>query len=49
MNEAEWLHSTDPGAMLRSLTSRYAVQKRRGETSDFERLRLFACACCRRV
>lgn len=49
MNEAEWLSSTDPTAMLRSLTARYAAQKRRGETPNFERLRLFACACCRRV
>jgi hypothetical protein len=49
MTEAEWLVSTDPAAMLRSLISRYAVQKRRGEMPNFERLRLFACACCRRV
>jgi hypothetical protein len=36
---AEWTTYTTPGAMLRVL---------RGRTSD-RRLRLFACACCRRV
>src|SRR5262249_12918800 len=41
--------STDPAAMLRPLIARYSVAKRRGETPDCERLRLFACACCRRV
>jgi hypothetical protein len=49
MTEAQWLSSSDPTAMLRSLTARYAALKRRGETPDIERLRLFACACCRRV
>jgi len=49
MSEADWLNSTDPAAMLRSLIGRYSAQKRRGETVDFERLRLFGCACCRRV
>lgn len=49
MNEAEWLSSTDPVAMMRSLLARYAAQKRRGLSPDYERLRLFACACCRRV
>jgi hypothetical protein len=49
MTEAEWLCSTDPVAMLRSLIGRYSAQKRRGESPDFERLRLFACACLRRI
>ena len=49
MTEAEWLTSTDPLPMLRSLIARYGAQKRRGETPDFERLRLFACGCLRRV
>jgi hypothetical protein len=49
MTEAEWLTSNDPAAMLRSLIARYSAQKRRGETPNFERLRLFACGCCRRV
>jgi hypothetical protein len=49
MTEAEWLSSTDPAAMLRSLVGRYSAQKRRGESPDFERLRLFACACLRRI
>jgi hypothetical protein len=35
--------------MLCSLIGRYSAQKRRGEAPDFERLRLFACACLRRV
>ena len=49
MTETEWLSSNDPAAMLRSLAARYAAQRRRGESPDLERLRLFACACCRRV
>ena len=49
MTEAEWLSSTNPAAMLRSLSVRYSIQERRGQTPDYERLRLFACACCRRV
>lgn len=39
MTEAEWLNSTEPDAMLAHL---------RGQASD-RKLRLFACACCRRV
>jgi hypothetical protein len=49
MTQSEWLRCTDPAAMLRSLISRYSAQKRRGESPDFERLRLFACACLRRI
>lgn len=49
MVEAEWLSSNDPAAMLRSLTARYSVQRRRGESPNIQRLRLFGCACCRRV
>jgi hypothetical protein len=49
MTEAEWLSSTDPEAMLRSLIGRYSAQKRRGGSPDFEKLRLFACACLRRI
>jgi hypothetical protein len=49
MDETQWLTSTDPVAMLRSLAVRYPAKKRCGESPDFERLRLFACVCCRRV
>lgn len=49
MTESEWLSSTDPAAMLRSLVARYSAQRRHGELPDLERLRFFACACCRRV
>jgi hypothetical protein len=39
VTEAEWMRSTDLGAMLEALG---------GEVSD-TKLRLFACACCRRI
>jgi hypothetical protein len=39
MTEAEWLTATDPKTMLTLLSSRASRRK----------LRLFACACCRRV
>src|SRR5438445_6782936 len=49
MTEAEWLACNDPRPMLRSLVLRWNAQKRQGRAVNFERLRLFACACCRRV
>jgi hypothetical protein len=39
MNEAEWVTCTDPAEMLREIRGRVSLRK----------LRLFACACCRRV
>jgi hypothetical protein len=49
MNETEWLSSTNPVAMLRSLAARYAAHRRRGDKPNLELFRSFACACCRRV
>ena len=39
MTEAEWLHGTNPQVLLNYLRLRGSERK----------LRLFACACCRRV
>jgi hypothetical protein len=49
MNEAEWQTCTEPWRMLGSLNARWAAAVRRGEKVNSERLRLFACACCRRL
>jgi hypothetical protein len=39
MTEAEWLRSADPEALLKFLKGKVGERK----------LRLFACACCRRI
>jgi hypothetical protein len=39
MTKAEWLASTNPKAMLESL----------GRSASARKLRLFSCACCRRI
>jgi hypothetical protein len=50
VTETEWLACADPRPMLRSLVSHWKVRQRAPrEATSFERLRLFACACCRRV
>jgi hypothetical protein len=50
MTEADWLACTDPRPMLQSLNMRTRARAgRQGRTSDLERFRLFACACCRRL
>ncbi len=41
MDEASWLASTDPTAMLTFL--------RTGGQATPRKLRLFGCACCRRI
>jgi len=45
MTEAEWLALTDPGLMLTYLDRMYYLDA--GVTD--RKLRLFACACCRRI
>ncbi len=49
MTEGEWFACVRPGSMLRSLIARWLARQKRGAEVDFERLRLFACACCRRA
>ncbi len=55
MTEVEWLACEDPTAMVQTLGRQLRVKKRRlvakalrDRLSD-RKLRLFACACCRRV
>src|SRR5436190_376960 len=50
MTEAEWLECTDPRPMLRSIIAKWTSRTNRAVgTTKLERLRLFACACCRRA
>jgi hypothetical protein len=50
VDEREWENCDDPTRMLRPLNMRLrANARRRGRTPDLERLRLFACACSRRI
>ncbi len=49
MNERGWLACENPRPMLRSLIRLWRAQGRKGKAVPFERLRLFACACLRRV
>jgi hypothetical protein len=49
MTEAEWMAGADPRRMLRSLVMRYHAQEKRGHAVKWEGMRLFGCACCRRV
>ena len=46
MDEAHWLSSDDPFIMLGCLRG---LRKGAADRRDARRLRLFACACCRRV
>jgi hypothetical protein len=49
MSETRWLAEEDPGQLLHSVYAQIGAAARRGEPADPERLRLFACACCRRT
>src|SRR6516162_594044 len=55
MTEAEWLAATDPIAMMQTLGGQLSVRNRRKIPKPFRdrlsarKLRLFGCACCRRV
>jgi hypothetical protein len=46
MTESEFLDCPDPSRLLQFLRSRYAFPN---ETTSNRKLRLFSCACCRRI
>jgi hypothetical protein len=46
MTEGEYKHCLDPSRLLQFLRSRYAYP---AEKASNRKLRLFACACCRRI
>src|SRR5438128_277003 len=46
MTEAEWLACRSPGGMLTYLREHFGIARRK---DGRRKLRLFACACCRRV
>src|SRR4051794_37810637 len=45
MTEAEWLAAVDPQAMMDHLATAQVARTKRGR----RQLRLFGCACCRRI
>jgi hypothetical protein len=49
MTEAEWRTCANPARMLGMLHARWGTATRKGKTLNLECLRLFACACCRRL
>jgi hypothetical protein len=49
MSETSWLTNTRPESMINTIFASWGVQASRGESYNPERLRLFACACVRRV
>jgi hypothetical protein len=49
VNEADWLASDDPGAMLDALSHRSHPDLPAWRTPSNRKLRLFACGCCRLV
>ena len=48
MTEAEWLAATDPQPLLGFMVPISSLWKRPRKVSD-RKVRLFACACCRRI
>src|SRR4051794_37400862 len=48
VTETEWLSCTDSSVLLKHLTSR-RVGKLRRSPAGLRKMRLFACACCRRI
>jgi hypothetical protein len=49
MNTRRWATANSPHLMLNTVYARWGAQAAKDEPYDRERLRLFACACCRRL